>query len=207
MRMTSRRSPPLPRLPGLRRLAWRTRLLAPLRGQVLEIGCGDGVNFRRYDPSCQVWAIEPDPDRAAAAAIAAWSAAAVIRLYQARAEELPFPDHSFDHVLVCLVLCSVSDPQAALTEIQRVLRPPGSLVLLEHVRPRSPALAWVADRVTPAWSRHLHNCHLNRDTETALARLGWRTEVRVRRACVVRGIYRPPARPSSDGYTTNGSRN
>ncbi|WP_051722634.1 class I SAM-dependent methyltransferase [Streptomyces albus] len=52
------------------------------------------------------------------------------------AERLPLPDASFDAAVVCLTLCSVDDPHAALAELHRVLRAGGQLRFFEHVRRR-----------------------------------------------------------------------
>ncbi len=170
--------------------AWRARLVSPLRGRILEIGCGYGPNFGQYHPSCQVAAIEPDTERMAEAVCRAAQVPATVRVYQACAEELPFPAQRFDYVLSCLVLCSVQDQQTVLAEIQRVLQPDGQLVLLEHVVPTTPALAWCAHRITPAWSSTLGNCHPNRDTTAMLVDLGWDVRTLCRRACLIRGRVR-----------------
>ena len=175
------------------RLAWRRRLVAPLRGHVLEIGCGSGSNFRHYDASCRVRAIEPDAMRIRQAREVIPQASACIQLYRARAEQLPFPDGTFDAVFSCLVLCSVTDQTEALSEIRRVLRSDGFLALLEHVLPTTKGLTWLAHKTTPWWSARLHNCHLNRDTVGALMRQGWRVSALKRRACVIRGEFVPAA--------------
>jgi len=49
------------------------------------------------------------------------------------AENLPVPDASQDCVVATLVLCSVTDPPRALSEVLRVLRPGGRLLIMEHV--------------------------------------------------------------------------
>ena len=70
---------------------------------------------------------------------------------EARAEQLPFPDATFDTVVSTLVLCTVADPEAALDEIRRVLRPDGSLLFLEHVRSDDARLARWQDRLHGLW--------------------------------------------------------
>lgn len=120
-------------------------------------------------------------------------ASASIQLYRARAEQLPFPDGTFDAAFSCLVLCSVTDQPKALSEIRRVLRPDGILALLEHVLPTTKGLTWLAHKATPWWSARLHNCHLNRDTVATLMRQGWRVSTLKRRACVIRGEFVPVA--------------
>lgn len=52
-----------------------------------------------------------------------------IKVYQGVAEALPFPEDSFDGVLLAFTLCFVDDPLEALRECQRILRPEGTLLL------------------------------------------------------------------------------
>jgi ubiquinone/menaquinone biosynthesis C-methylase UbiE len=97
-------------------------------------------------------------------------------LKQARAEELPFEDESFDTVLVTLTLCTAQDPARALSEARRVLRPGGNLVFVEHVRAQGEASGWLFDRVTPIWRRVGAGCHPNRRTAEAIAAAGLKIE-------------------------------
>jgi ubiquinone/menaquinone biosynthesis C-methylase UbiE len=156
---------------------WRPRLVAEIPGEVLEIGAGSGSNFPYYRHATHVWAIEPDAGRAMTATQAAAKAFVPVEVRVAAAEELPFDDNSFDNVVSSLVFCSVADPPRALAEIQRVLRPGGTLHMLEHVRPWPPPLAWAASAVTPIWSPLAGNCHLDRPTETLLKQHGWQIRV------------------------------
>jgi ubiquinone/menaquinone biosynthesis C-methylase UbiE len=117
------------------------------------------------------------------------------RLVQARAEALPFRDGSFDTVVSGLVFCSVDDPPGGLAEVRRVLRPGGTLRMLEHVRSERPWRAWLQDRVQPAWTRLSGGCRPNRDTERAVGAAGFAIEPGTRRA---RGdMRRFVARPSA----------
>ena len=109
-------------------------------GRVLEVGCGTGANLEHYD-----WqkiesfhATEPDPYMLKRVqpkldALPA-EARAKVTLTEAPAEALPFADGSFDTVVSTLVLCTVTEPSRALSEIRRVLAPGGELRLFEHVR-------------------------------------------------------------------------
>lgn len=173
---------------------WRRQLVSPVRGCVLEIGCGTGPTFRHYHPSCAVWAIEPEMDRCRAALTAAQTCRARVQVQQGHVQALPFPTGCFDVVLASLVLCSVPHQQEALTEIQRVLRPAGMLALMEHVLPMSRGGSWLAHAVQPWWSTRFAGCRPNRDTIGVLTGMGWRIRRYRRTACIVRGVFTPPPR-------------
>jgi SAM-dependent methyltransferase len=79
-------------------------------------------------------------------------------------EELPYEDGSFDTVVASLLLCSVADPDRALAEIRRVLRPGGQYLFLEHVRSNDPKIARRQDRLERLWGVVAFGCHPNRDT-------------------------------------------
>ncbi len=165
---------------------WRSRLVENLQGNVLEIGVGEGDNLRHYRHASHVWGIEPDAERVALAQKSAATAVVSVTIDQGVAEQLPYADAHFDHVVSSLVFCSVTDQHVALAEVARVLKPGGVLHMVEHIRPRTPLLAWLADRLTPWWSRIENNCHLNRPTLDVLGASGWRVTIHRRRFMLVR---------------------
>jgi ubiquinone/menaquinone biosynthesis C-methylase UbiE len=172
---------------------WRARLVKDLTGNILEIGVGAGENLPYYRHAGQVWAIEPNYTRAARAHRSAAIATVPVHIGQAPAEALPYHSSIFDHVVSSLVFCSVSDPVKALEEIERVIKPDGTLHMVEHVCPHNPLLATMLATVTPYWRRIAHNCHLNRHTVHLLRQRGWRVHIHRRRAVFLRisATYRP----------------
>jgi ubiquinone/menaquinone biosynthesis C-methylase UbiE len=150
----------------------RARLLADLTGTVLDVGAGTGANLRHFRRAARVVAAEPDPAMRARLARKLSEASVPVEIVAAPAEQLPYPDRSFDAVVCTLVLCTVADPDRALAEIRRVLVPGGSLVVLEHVRGQGRLATW-QDRLTSLWSRLAAGCHPNRDTRAAIERAGF----------------------------------
>lgn len=153
----------------------RSRLLAGLSGEVIEIGAGNGLNFPHYPPEVNhVLAVEPEPRLRALAEDNARTAPFNIEVVDGRAEQLPAEDASFDAAVSCLTLCSVTDQAAALAEIHRVLRPGGQLRFFEHVQAESPAMRRV-QRVADAtfWPLLCGGCHTGRDTQTAVIAAGF----------------------------------
>lgn len=153
----------------------RRALLAGTRGRVIEVGAGPGMNFAHYPEGVdEVFAVEPEPRLRALAAAAARTAPVPVTVAGGVAEDLPAGDQSFDAAVVCLMLCSVDDRDAALSELFRVLKPGGRLHVFEHVRAASPGLTRV-QRVLDAtiWPALNGNCHLAADTRDAIGRAGF----------------------------------
>ena len=181
----------------------RERLLGGLCGDVLELGAGTGANFSHYSPCARVTAIEPDRVMLERASTKLASlACASITLQECDAAQLPFADRSFDAVVATLVLCSVSDLEATLREVLRVLKPNGELRFMEHVRGNGLRGA-IQDLVSPVWAHVGAGCRPNRRTPQALRRMGFRVESIEERASlgvtspIVSGIARRATLPET----------
>ena len=150
------------------------------RGYVLEIGAGNGLNFAFYNPDTveRVEATEPDSAMLGYARKRAAAARVPVNLIQAPVENLPFADESFDSVVVTLVFCSVSDPRRGLSEVRRVLKPGGALLMVEHVRAHSAIAAAMQNIITPITRLVAGNCHWNRNTEKTVIEAGFKIEQR-----------------------------
>lgn len=157
---------------GLRDM--RRDLLAGARGRVLELGAGTGLNLDLYpDSVADLTLTEPDPHMIRQLRKRVDEAGRAAKVVEAPAEALPFEDGSFDTVALTLVLCTVPDPAGALREIQRVLKPDGQFLFLEHVRSRNPGLAKWQDRLEGPWRFLGDGCHCNRDTVSAISTAGF----------------------------------
>jgi ubiquinone/menaquinone biosynthesis C-methylase UbiE len=150
----------------------RRALVSRLEGTVLEVGAGTGLNLPHYERASRVVAVEPDLGMAGRLRKRAPQAAVPVEVVAASAESLPYEDETFDTTVITFVLCSVDDPQAALAEVRRVLKPGGRLVVLEHVRGEGRLARW-QDRLTPLHRRLAGDCHLNRETRNELAAAGF----------------------------------
>ncbi|MEV7965969.1 methyltransferase domain-containing protein [Sphaerisporangium sp. NPDC088356] len=156
----------------------REALLSGLRGEVIEVGAGNGLTFPHYPLTvARVLAVEPEARLRRLAQAAARKAPVPIEVVGGLACRLPGEDQTFDAAVLSLVLCSLPDPVAALREIYRVLKPGGQLRFLEHVRADSTALIRV-QRLLDAgvWPRMAGGCHTGRDSAAAIERAGFTME-------------------------------
>jgi ubiquinone/menaquinone biosynthesis C-methylase UbiE len=155
----------------------RRELLAGLSGRVVELGAGTGLNFPHYPTGvAEVVAVEPETYLRQRAEEAARAAPVPITVVNGAADHIPAPTGEFDAAVVTGVLCSVPDPQVALAELRRVLRPDGQLRFYEHVRAAGGLRGAVQDAANVVWPRLMGGCHPNRDTRAALGRAGYRIE-------------------------------
>lgn len=151
----------------------RARVCAPLAGEVLEIGFGTGHNLPFLpDGVTSVHAVDPLPRGWDLAADRIASCHADVSMVGSDAQRLPLDDASVDTVLCTWSLCSIDDPERAIAEIARVLRPGGVLHLVEHGRSPDPKVEAWQRRLDPLWSRLAGGCHIDRDLPPMLERGG-----------------------------------
>lgn len=191
MSLPSRQAPVYDRLAGrydralapferrwLRR--WRAETFATLpdRARLLELGAGTGANFPHYphgsrgvatEISCGMLEIARGKEKPVG-----------VELVQCGAEHLPFADHSLDAACATLVLCSVVSPGAVFAELKRVVKPGGTVALLEHVRPAG-ILGPIFD-VISWFTVRLFDDHFNRRTAEDARRAGLKVESETRHA-------------------------
>ena len=146
------------------------------------MGAGNGLNFAHYPPTvAEIVAVEPEPFLRARALEAAEAAPVPVSVVDGTSTALPLDDASCDAGVASLVLCSVPDQAAALSELRRVIRTGGELRLYEHVLAES---RWHArtQRLldTTIWPHLAGGCHAARDTLAAIEAAGFSVEERRR---------------------------
>lgn len=155
----------------LSRLRAETLKALPDNSRVLEVGAGTGLNFPFYPASSSGVATELSHEMLCRAQ--AKSRPDGVHLVQNSAEQLPFPDASFDAACATLVFCSVKSPARAFAELRRVVKPGGTIALLEHVRP-SGLLGPLFDLLN-LFTVALFDDHFNRRTAFEARRAGLQT--------------------------------
>jgi ubiquinone/menaquinone biosynthesis C-methylase UbiE len=146
-----------------------------LSGDVLEIAVGTGRNMGFYPEGIRLTGVELSGEMLSLARARATEVAPVVDLRLGDAQELEFPDSSFDTVLVTFALCTIPDDRAAVTEAFRVLRPGGRLIAVEHVRsPVRPVRT--VQRLLDPLSVRFGADHLTREPLDYLADVGFEIE-------------------------------
>lgn len=154
----------------------RSRIVPQAEGDVLELGCGGGINIPFYDPSKvrSFAGLDPSPALLERSRDAARDKGMAADIRGGIGEAMPFVDASFDTVLVTFTLCSVDDQQQVLGEMRRVLRPGGKVLFLEHGRAPDPGVRRWQRVIEPVWKRIGGNCHLTRAITGAYEAAGFR---------------------------------
>ncbi len=143
----------------------RAQMLKPAYGRTIELGTGTGLNLPHYpDAVSELILTEPYPPMVSKLEEKVRHYPKRVQLTVAGAEKLPYPDASFDTVAAAMILCTVPDPDVVLREIERVLKPGGQYLFLEHVRNTDPKVARKQDIVQKGWYWFGNECHCNRPT-------------------------------------------
>ncbi len=147
----------------------------PMRGRVLHVGAGTGLEIQNFPAGLDITAIDLSPRMLARAHARAGSYRGTLRCVQMNAEALAFPDHSFDTVAAVCVFCTVADPVQGLKEVRRVLKPDGKLLMFEHVLSRN-LFYGLSLRFMSLFTTALEGTHLDRDTVGNVRKAGFRVE-------------------------------
>ena len=138
-------------------------LKLPRGAKVLELGVGTGTSFPAYPSHCEVIGVDLAPDMLAHARSKirnnGWTHLKVLKM---DALHLDFPDDSFDYIMAFHVVTVVPDPIRMMEEAQRVCRPGGRIIIVNHFTSESPILGSLTEALDPVTRR-----------------LGWRTDLKL----------------------------
>src|SRR5262245_49962797 len=143
--------------------AERQRCLAPLRGAVLEIGFGTGLNLPHYPSAVtKVVGIDPSESSARLARKRMSASSFPVEIIGLSAEKIPVGDASFETIVSTFTLCTIPDVVQALQEMRRALTPGGRFHFVEHGLADDPGVRRWQDRLNGAQRKICGGCHLNR---------------------------------------------
>lgn len=154
--------------------SWRADVVDGLRGRVVEIGFGSGLNVEHYPATVNVvLAVEPAKVARRLAAGRVASSAVPVEHVGLDGQSIPLPDASTDAALSTFTLCTIPDVGQALAELRRVIRPGGRFHFLEHgIAPDAGVVVWQR-RLEPLQRRLADGCHLTRDIPAIVTDAGF----------------------------------
>src|SRR6202790_5080898 len=124
-------------------------------GRVLEVGVGTGISLPQYASHLRVFGTDISEAmlRKAKSRVADLHLKNVEGLAVMDAEKLEFPDGSFDVVMAQYVVTAVPNPEAAMDEFARVLRPGGELIILTRVSADAGMRRFIEQKLQPVVRR------------------------------------------------------
>jgi ubiquinone/menaquinone biosynthesis C-methylase UbiE len=146
----------------------RITVVSGLSGTGIEIGFGSGLNLPYYKNITKLYALDCSEELYEIAKKNMENVSFPIEYLQASAEQIPLSDNRLDFVVSSLTLCSIHNPEQALKEIFRILKPGGKFSFFEHGKSPRKLIFTAQNLLTPLSTRIAGGCHLNRDIETLI---------------------------------------
>jgi len=141
----------------------RSRYVSQAVGKVLEVGIGSGLNLSHYGCAVEsITGVDPAEALTQKARQRADRIRADVAVIGVSGESIPVRSETFDTVVCTWTLCSIPDPQAAIAEMYRALKPDGKLIFVEHGQSPEPKISKWQHRIEPYWKVVAGGCHLTR---------------------------------------------
>lgn len=143
----------IPSMPGIRAAVAEA---SKVGGDVLELGVGTGLALPLYAPTVRVTGIDLSAEmlEEARKKVREENLSHVVSLDEGDATRMPYPDASFDAVVMAFVITVVPDPDAVLAECERVLRPGGKVIIASHMRGQNP-IRQLAEDIIEVFTRKM----------------------------------------------------
>lgn len=151
---------------------WRKTITKNLKGKVLEVGVGSGKNISLYPENTDITAIDFSPRMLEMAKKKALKYDKNVKLVEMDAQNMSFPDNTFDSIFTTCVFCTVPDPVKGFEEIRRVCKPNGKIYMLEHVRSEKKMIGILMDIMNPVVNK-IVGSNINRDTVSNIKKAGF----------------------------------
>lgn len=142
---------------------YRQELLKDVSGEILEIGFGTGLNLPHYpEQVTKITTVEPNLGMQKLARSRIKQSQITVDYKVVNGESLPMRDATFDSVVCTWTLCSIPLVEQAIAEVERVLKPGGKFLFIEHGLSQDPSVQAWQNRLTPIQKVIADGCHLNR---------------------------------------------
>lgn len=154
----------------------RNRMLKNLEGEILDVGSGTGVNFAYFNDKVKVYAVEPSKPM---------QDKSVKKINNKNIELINLgindqklntiiKEKSIDAIVSTLVLCTIPNPELALENFKKWLKPDGKLIILEHIHSDKKYKAKFESFINPLWNKFGDGCNLNRRTDELIKEKGFK---------------------------------
>ena len=153
----------------------RSKVVPQAEGRVLEIGFGSGHNLPFYNDKkiTNLIGLEPSISMQKLSKKRLNDSKVNFEFLTASAEEIPIKTNSIDTVVCTYTLCSIPNPDIALSEISRVLKKDGKFLFTEHSKSPDVKVSKFQKRLAPIWKILGDGCHLTRDIRGILSDSGF----------------------------------
>lgn len=172
----------------------RQLYLQNLKGKVIDVGSGTGVNFEFFNKEVEVLAIEPAIEMLNKSKVKIGDKQIQLinkGITDPSLDELIEPK-SVDAIVCTLVLCTIPNPELALKQFKKWMKPEGELIIIEHIHSDKKWNASFQHFINPLWNKIGEGCNLNRNTDQLLLDNGFHSNNHVYFNLglrIVKGVY------------------
>lgn len=153
----------------------RERMLNKLNGTVLDVGSGTGVNFEYFNDKVKVFAVEPSKPMLDKSIQKINNKNIELINLDINDEKLnnKISENSLDAIVSTLVLCTIKNPDKAIDNFKKWLKPDGKLIIIEHIHSNKKSKARIETLLNPLWKIFAEGCNLTRHTDELIKSKGF----------------------------------